>query len=118
MSLPDWREEPIDRKHDHASFDCFEPELNEFLRRHARQSHERGAAKTFLAIARSDGKTISCRSPVCAPSRVAQAAFFRLFGTFQAGKRCLALQVGSSPLRRAASSTANDTTPASVHSIP
>jgi hypothetical protein len=32
--------------------------LNEFLRRHARQSHDKGAAKTFLAIAKSDGKTI------------------------------------------------------------
>ena len=58
MSLPDWREEPIARKHDRASFDCDEPGLNEFLRRHARQSHDKGAAKTFLAISRSDGKTI------------------------------------------------------------
>src|SRR5271157_4691603 len=33
-------------------------------------------------------------------------------------KSSLALQVGSSPLRRAASRTAKDTTPASVHSIP
>jgi GNAT superfamily N-acetyltransferase len=28
------------------------------MRRHARQSHERGAAKTFLAISNADGKTI------------------------------------------------------------
>ena len=52
MSLPDWREEPIAKKHDRASFDCGEPALNEFLRKHARQSHEKGAAKTFLAISR------------------------------------------------------------------
>ncbi len=58
MSLPDWREEPVAKKHERAAFDCGEPALNEFLRRHARQSHEKGAAKTFLAIARSDGKTI------------------------------------------------------------
>jgi len=32
--------------------------LNEFLQRHARQSHEKGAAKTFLAISKADGKTI------------------------------------------------------------
>jgi GNAT superfamily N-acetyltransferase len=32
--------------------------LNEFLRRHARQSHDRGAAKTFLAISKLDGTTI------------------------------------------------------------
>ena len=25
MSLPDWREEPIAKKHDRASFDCGEP---------------------------------------------------------------------------------------------
>ena len=58
MSTPDWREEPIAKKHDRNSFDCGEPELNEFLKKHARQSHERGAAKTFVAVAKSDGKTI------------------------------------------------------------
>ncbi len=58
MSLPEWREEPIANKHARASFDCGEPALNEFLRRYARQSHDRGAAKTFLAISKSDGKTI------------------------------------------------------------
>jgi GNAT superfamily N-acetyltransferase len=58
MSLPAWCEEPISQKHDRVSFDCGEPALNEFLRRYARQSHEKGAAKTFLAISDSDGKTI------------------------------------------------------------
>ena len=58
MSLPDWREEPIAKRHDRASFDCGEPALNDFLRRHARQSHDQGAAKTFLAISKSDNKTI------------------------------------------------------------
>jgi GNAT superfamily N-acetyltransferase len=58
MSLPDWREEPIAKKHDRDSFDCGEPALNEFLRRHARQSHDKGAAKTFLAISQLDGRTI------------------------------------------------------------
>jgi GNAT superfamily N-acetyltransferase len=58
MSLTDWHEEPIAKKHDRASFDCGDPKLNEFLRQHARQSHERGAAKTFLAISTTDGKTI------------------------------------------------------------
>src|SRR3954451_22949475 len=48
----------------------------------------------------------SCRSPVCAPSGVAQATFLRPRGALQAVRRCSALQVGSSPLRRAASSTA------------
>jgi GNAT superfamily N-acetyltransferase len=58
MSLLDWREEPIAKKHDRSSFDCGEPALNEFLRRHARQSHDKGAAKTFLTISNSDGKSI------------------------------------------------------------
>jgi GNAT superfamily N-acetyltransferase len=58
VSLPDWCEEPIAKKHDRASFDCGEPALNEFLRRYARQSHEKGVAKTFVAISKSDRKTI------------------------------------------------------------
>jgi len=58
VSLPVWFEEPIAKKHDRASFDCGEPALNEFLRRHARPSHDKGAAKTFLAISKSDGKTV------------------------------------------------------------
>src|SRR4051794_31596383 len=58
MSLPDWHEEPIAKKHDRASFDCGDPALNEFLQRHARQSHDKGAAKTFVAISSADRKTI------------------------------------------------------------
>jgi GNAT superfamily N-acetyltransferase len=53
-----WREEPIHKKHDQESFDCGEEALNEFLRRYARQSHELGGAKTFLAINDSSHKTI------------------------------------------------------------
>jgi GNAT superfamily N-acetyltransferase len=58
MRLPDWHEEPISRKHDRDAFDCGDPALNEFLRQHAHKSHDKGAAKTFLAISNSDGKTI------------------------------------------------------------
>ena len=53
-----WREQPIQKTHDRESFDCGEEALNEFLRRHARKSHEFGGAKTFLAIDSADGKTI------------------------------------------------------------
>jgi GNAT superfamily N-acetyltransferase len=53
-TLPDWHEEAIGKRHDRGSFDCGEPTLNDFLRRHARQSHERDAAKTFLAISNVD----------------------------------------------------------------
>lgn len=58
MNLPDWQEESIGKKHDRNSFDCGEPELNEFLKKHARQSHERGAAKTFVAVDKADGRSI------------------------------------------------------------
>ena len=58
MTLPAWHEEPIAKKHNRADFDCGQPELNGFLRDYARQSHERGAAKTFVAIDDADGKTV------------------------------------------------------------
>jgi len=45
----DWREEPIARHHDRKAFDCGSPELNDYLQRHARQNHESGGAKTFVA---------------------------------------------------------------------
>ena len=57
MSLPAWHEEPILKKHDRKSFDCGDPSMNDFLQRYARQSHESGAAKTFLAIDNADNKT-------------------------------------------------------------
>jgi len=58
MSLSAWHEEPIVQKHDRKSFDCGDPSMNDFLRRYARQSHESGAAKTFLAIDNADSKAI------------------------------------------------------------
>jgi GNAT superfamily N-acetyltransferase len=58
MTLPLWHEEHIAKKHDRKAFDCGDPALNDFLQRYARQSHESGAAKTFLAIDSTDNKTI------------------------------------------------------------
>ena len=58
MTLLAWREEAISKRHDRKSFDCGEPALNEFLRRYARQSHEAGGAKTFIAVGEVDDKTI------------------------------------------------------------
>ncbi len=58
MILKAWHEEPIGKKHDREAFDCGEEALNEFLRRYARQSHELGGAKTFLAIDDADKKTL------------------------------------------------------------
>ena len=46
----EWREEPSSRHHDRKGFDCGSPELNEYLHRYARQNHESGGAKTFVAV--------------------------------------------------------------------
>jgi len=58
MALPEWREEAVAKKHDRKSFDCGERELSEFLRLYARQSHERGGAKTFVAVDARNGRTV------------------------------------------------------------
>ena len=58
MTIPAWHEEPIAKKHDRQGFDCGQAELNDFLRDYARQSHERGAAKSFLGVDDGDGKTV------------------------------------------------------------
>jgi GNAT superfamily N-acetyltransferase len=50
MSVPPWHEEPISKGHDREGFDCGEEALNDFLRRHARRSHDLGGAKTFVAV--------------------------------------------------------------------
>lgn len=44
-----WREEALTRRHDRAGFDCGVPALNDYLQRYARQNHESGGAKTFVA---------------------------------------------------------------------
>ena len=58
MSGPAWHEEPIGRQHDRSRFDCGDEALNRFLRQHARQSHDQGGAKTFLAVDETDGASI------------------------------------------------------------
>lgn len=50
-SIPSWHEEPIAKRHNRDNFDCGDSALNEFLRRYARQAHEQGSSKTFVAIA-------------------------------------------------------------------
>lgn len=58
MSIPAWHEEPIGKNHDRKAFDCGDTAMNEFLHRYARQSHEAGGAKTFLAIDNADNTTV------------------------------------------------------------
>ena len=71
MSLPVWREEAIAKSHDRAAFDCGDAQMNDFLRRFARQSHEQNAAKTFCAI---EGSQRILGFYTLAPSAVAHDA--------------------------------------------
>ena len=50
MTEATWDQAPIDRKHDRAAFDCGDPDLNRYLQRYARQNHESGGAKCFVAV--------------------------------------------------------------------
>jgi predicted GNAT family N-acyltransferase len=56
--LPIWHEEPIGKHHDRGAFDCGDEALNQFLHRHARQSHAKGGAKTYLAVSKSNEKIL------------------------------------------------------------
>lgn len=56
--LLDWRELAIAKTHDRAGFDCGEPALNEFMSLHARQSHAKGGAKTFVAVSVADDRRV------------------------------------------------------------
>jgi GNAT superfamily N-acetyltransferase len=44
-----WRIQPLAKSHDRSHFACGEPALDEYLARFARQNHESGIAKTFVA---------------------------------------------------------------------
>jgi GNAT superfamily N-acetyltransferase len=54
VSLPDWIEAALSKQHDRASLVCGEPALDDYLRRYARQNHESGGAKTFVAAPRDE----------------------------------------------------------------
>lgn len=56
--LPIWHEESIGKHHDRSDFNCGDEALNQFLHRHARQSHEKGGAKTYLAVNKSNEKIL------------------------------------------------------------
>lgn len=72
MTVPAWREEPISKQHRREAFDCGDAALNEFLRRHARPTHDHGGAKTFLALTQDgDAKILGFYS--LSPAAVAYA---------------------------------------------
>lgn len=58
MTLPAWKEVAIDKSHDRRNFDCGQQDLNLFLAQHARQGHESGISKTYLAVHAEDPITI------------------------------------------------------------
>ena len=53
-----WREAGLTRLHDRANFDCGVAALNDYLQRYARQNHESGGAKTFVATPLDSPRTI------------------------------------------------------------
>ncbi|MER9108566.1 GNAT family N-acetyltransferase [Mesorhizobium sp. M0239] len=54
MNSVTWQEVPIGRQHNRAAFDCGDADLNIYLQRFARQSHQSGGAKTFVAVTAQD----------------------------------------------------------------
>jgi len=53
-----WRIEPLAKSHDRSHFACGEPALDEYLARFARQNHETGVAKTFVAVGDNDPRQV------------------------------------------------------------
>jgi len=49
-----WEEGPLGKHHDRNAFDCGEDDLNTYLKRYARQNHESGGAKCFVATPRTE----------------------------------------------------------------
>lgn len=56
--LPLWREEPVGRTHVRDAFDSGSAPLDQYLARFARQNHESGVSKTFVAV------------PIAEPTRI------------------------------------------------
>ena len=58
MTALRWEEAPIAERHDRAAFDSGDADLNLYLQKYARQNHESGGAKCFVA------------APVNTPARI------------------------------------------------
>lgn len=41
---------PLEKGHDRSAFDCGKPDLNEYLKKFARQTQDRDGAKTYVAL--------------------------------------------------------------------
>jgi ribosomal protein S18 acetylase RimI-like enzyme len=69
-----WIFQPLAPTHERANFDCGKEQLNIYLKQYARQNHERGIAKTFVAATNADPAAIAGFYATCAAS-IAFAAF-------------------------------------------
>jgi GNAT superfamily N-acetyltransferase len=49
MTAVTWEESPLGRHHDRKAFDCGDADLNDYFHRYARQNHDSGGAKCFVA---------------------------------------------------------------------
>lgn len=54
MTALSWEESPLGKTDDRNAFDCGEDELDNYLKRYARQNHESGGAKCFVATPRNE----------------------------------------------------------------
>lgn len=57
-----WHEEPISKGHPRDVFDCGDADLNTYLKKFARQNHESGGAKTFVALDDASGRVLGVYS--------------------------------------------------------
>lgn len=53
-----WRIEPLGKSHERSLFACGARTLDEYLARFARQNHESGIAKTFVAVGRDSPRRV------------------------------------------------------------
>jgi predicted GNAT family N-acyltransferase len=51
-----WKFVAIEKKHKKDNFDCGYLVLNDYLKKYARQNHQKGIAKTFVAIPENEDK--------------------------------------------------------------
>jgi predicted GNAT family N-acyltransferase len=55
-SVNRWQFVPIEKRHQKDNFDCGYRVLNDYLKKYARQNHQKGIAKTFVAIPANEEK--------------------------------------------------------------
>jgi ribosomal protein S18 acetylase RimI-like enzyme len=63
-----WIFQPLAASHERASFDCGKEQLNIYLKQYARQNHDRGISKTFVALPTASSSTIAGFYSTCAAS--------------------------------------------------